>query len=406
MSKVEIPEVDILELGDGQLAYLTGLAAQKRGLKFGVVGESLSNSAGQIADPGCFFIGNINNSEDLETPIKLAKKVALDTEHVAASYLSVHPLKKRFLFPPDYLPLTQNKRLQHFFLAERGLPLPPFEPFIEALSDLEKAAEKFGYKAVLQTGSSAYDGRGSAVINSQEDITKAWEKLGTKGNLFLEKYVPFEKELALQIARDQYGNYKVFPLVESTHVNGQLYLAESSNQIDPVLQRSTLTLAKSVSQAIPGVGLLTVELFQLPADLQDQNFGNNRLLINEICIGRPHNSGHHTEGSLVTSQFDQIVLLAEGLRLGSTRFKSGKSHSGMLNLLGARPGSKEIEGTNEVEILTGTKVFVYGKEGKLDRKLGHINFSGVDHSEVRDRLFMALDLLNQFNDDAFRAYSV
>ncbi len=404
MNKIEISGVDILELGDGQLAYLTGLAARRRGLKVGVVGESPSNSAGQIADR--FFVGNINRGEDLSGLIEAAKSVALDTEHVAALYLSTHPLRDRFIFPPDYLPLTQNKRLQHIYLAKAGLPLPPFDPDIETLEDLEKAAARFNYKAVLQTGSSAYDGRGNFVINTPDDVTKAWGKLGAKGNLFVEQYVPFEKEVALQIVRDRMGNYEVFPLVESTHINGQLYLAESSSKGDPVIQSKVLTLAESVSKAIPGVGLLTIELFQISADSDNSTFGNHRLLINEICIGRPHNSGHHTEGALATSQFDQIVLLAKNQRLGSTRFKPGKFHSGMLNLLGARSGSKVIEGTKEVELLTGTKVFAYGKEGKIDRKLGHINFSGTYRSEVKDRLFEALDLLNHFNDDAFRVYSL
>ncbi len=67
-------------------------------------------------------------------------------------------------------------------------------------------------------------------------------------------------------------------------------------------------------------GLLAVELF---VDSQGE------IVVNEVAP-RPHNSGHHTIESIITSQFEQHLRAILNLPLGSTRLKLP---SVMINIL-------------------------------------------------------------------------
>ena len=47
-----------------------------------------------------------------------------------------------------------------------------------------------------------YDGKGQAVIESEAGADDAFERLAGSGELILEQFVPFEKELSVICARD------------------------------------------------------------------------------------------------------------------------------------------------------------------------------------------------------------
>ena len=66
-------------------------------------------------------------------------------------------------------------------------------------------------------------------------------------------------------------------------------------------------LARMAVEAIEGVGVFGVELFEL---------ADGSVLYNEIAP-RPHNTGHYTIEGCVTSQFENAVRAALGLPLGS-----------------------------------------------------------------------------------------
>ncbi len=398
----EEPTPDLLLLGDGQLGRMIIQASRRFRLPghaapvLGVIGLDSNSSAGQVAD--IFYVGNVNTPADLDYPVARAKAVGLDTEHVDSKYLrrSHHPA---LLFPPDLLPYTQNKLAQHQLLRKHGIPMPDFIDPIQGFDDLESAVRRLGGKAVLQTGNAAYDGKGNAVILSEADIQVAWDKLGQKGLLYLEEFVDFDAEMAVQIVRGRQGrNNRVYPPTTSIHHDGILYLAEASAYLDPTAKDSAIKLAQLVSKKLPGAGLLTVEMF-----LKD-----GRAYVNEFCVGRPHNSHHWTEGGAKESQFGQTNRMAYGLDIGSTQFRDGVTQATMLNLLGAKSAGKEVEGVDEIEQKTGTRIIIYGKDSREGRKLGEIRYAylgseGVnDRSEGLERVLEAQELLNNANDNRFK----
>lgn len=159
----EEPTPDLTMLGSGQLARLTILEARRlersgriRPMVIGVVGGSVNDSAGQVAD--VFYPGDINLAADLRYPVLRSKFIGLDTEHTNSAFLQQYPDKA--LFPATFLPLTQNKKRQHEFLSQNSdLPMPRWNPKIDSLADLQLAVVQFDGRGVLQTGTQAYDGR-------------------------------------------------------------------------------------------------------------------------------------------------------------------------------------------------------------------------------------------------------
>ena len=120
------------------------------------------------------------------------------------------------------------------------------------------------------------------------------------------------------------------------------------------------------------IGLITVEFFVL---------ADGSLVINELAP-RPHNSGHHTLETALTSQFTQHIRAVCGLPLGPVELRSPGV---MINLL----GELWAGGEPDWDILLrepGLFLHLYGKRGaKLGRKMGHATLLGEGDS-VRDRL--------------------
>jgi len=109
-------------------------------------------------------------------------------------------------------------------------------------------------------------------------------------------------------------------------------------------------------------GLLAVEFFI------DKN---GDVMVNEMAP-RPHNSGHHTIESIITSQFEQHLRAILNLPLGSTKLKLS---SVMINVLGEEnhEGQVMYEGLTESMAIDGVKIHLYGKKiTQPFRKMGHI----------------------------------
>jgi len=97
---------------------------------------------------------------------------------------------------------------------------------------------------------------------------------------------------------------------------------------------------------------------------------DGQLLVNEAAP-RPHNSGHHTIDSAVTSQFQQHLRAICNLPLGAT---TQQTPAVMINLLG-EPGHKgpvRYEGVEKCLALEGAYIHLYGKaQTSPFRKMGH-----------------------------------
>jgi len=259
---------------------------------------------------------------------------------------------------PDILALIQDKGLQKEFYANHTMPTSPFV-CCENKEEIEEAIQSgsLAYPFVQKVRKGGYDGHGVALINSSEDTL-------LNGPSMIEKKVDIDKEIAVIAARNSEGEVRCFPAVEMTF-NDQTNLVEEifcPANITLEQAKTAETLAIDIIEKLDMVGLLAIEFF---IDKQGQ------ILINEVAP-RPHNSGHHTIDSVVTSQLEQLLRAILDLPLGSTELTSA---SVMLNLLGepGYEGQVYYEGFADCLAIEGVKIHLYGKKStRPSRKMGHV----------------------------------
>lgn len=259
---------------------------------------------------------------------------------------------------PDILALIQDKGLQKEFYAQHHMPTSPFI-CCENIEEIEEAIEsgKLTYPFVQKLRKGGYDGHGVSLIDSDKETL-------LNGASMIEKKVDIDKEIAVIAARNSEGQVRCFPAVEMAF-NDQTNLVEEIFCPAGITQEQAKTaeaLAVEIIEKLDMVGLLAIEFF---IDKQ------GKILINEVAP-RPHNSGHHTIDSVVTSQLKQLLRAILGLPLGSTELTSA---SVMLNLLGepGYEGPVYYEGFAECMAIDGVKIHLYGKKSTRPfRKMGHV----------------------------------
>ena len=270
---------------------------------------------------------------------------------------------------PDTLALIQDKGLQKEFYAKHEMPTSAFKCY-ENTEEITQAIEsrELTYPFVQKLRKGGYDGHGVALIKSSKDTL-------LDGASMIEDKVDIDKEIAVIAARNARGEVRCFPAVEMS-------FNEDTNLVEEIFCPANITLsqaevaevlAKEIIGNLDMVGLLAIEFF---IDAKGQ------ILINEVAP-RPHNSGHHTIDSAVTSQLKQLLRAILNLPLGSTALTTA---SVMLNLLGeaGHTGPVYYEGFAECMAIDGVKIHLYGKKmTRPSRKMGHVTIVGNTVAEAR-----------------------
>lgn len=365
-------------VGGGQLGRMLTVPAKELGFTVNIIDPTPGSPAGQIADheitadfkdkEAIRKLGNI--SDYLTFEIELADSKIL--QELEKKGLKINP-------SPKTLEIIRDKLKQKQFLKKSGIPIGDFME-VNSKKDILNAAKKFGYPLLLKARFDAYDGRGNALIKNESEIKNAIDKL--KGRkLYVEKFVPFTKELAIIAARSIKGKILTYPVVETIHKNNILHYLLSPAPVDEKIAKKAKDLAIKVMQHLNGAGVFGIEMF-LTKD--------GEILINEIAP-RVHNSGHHTIEANVTSQFEQHIRAISGMDLGSTEIISPAV---MINILGERNGKADPQGVEKAEKIPGVKVYIYGKlETKPERKMGHITALGNTVEEAYNKAIRAKKLI-------------
>jgi 5-(carboxyamino)imidazole ribonucleotide synthase len=301
---------------------------------------------------------------DFDAVYQFGKQVDVLTFEIES--VNVEALKKlkaeglRVIPDPETLELIQDKGLQKNFYESKGIPTSPFQLFDSEqaiIQALEAGEISFPFVQKLRKG--GYDGRGVAVINSENDLNKL-----LPGPCLVEEKVEIEKEIAVIVARNDHGEIKSYPVVE-------MVFDPEANLVDKLICPSHISVeqsqkakvyAQDIIELLDMRGLLAVEFF---IDTK----GN--VIVNEMAP-RPHNSGHHTIESIITSQFEQHLRAILNLPLGSTQLKLP---SVMVNIIGedGHEGPVVYEGLTESMAMEGVKIHLYGKKiTRPSRKMGHI----------------------------------
>lgn len=292
--------------------------------------------------------------------------ITIEIENVSVAALKALQNEGKKVYPqPEIIELIQDKRTQKQFYQQNNIPT---SPFVLTENKAEVRNHLDFLPAVHKLGREGYDGRGVQKIASEKEVDLAFDKPG-----LLEKFVDFEKEISVIVARNAQGETKTFPVVELVFhpvYNLVEYLFAPAS-ISPEIEGKAEEIAIQVVEKLDMVGLLAVEMFVTKG---------GEVLVNEIAP-RTHNSGHQTIEANITSQFEQHLRAVLNLPLGAT---DAKIPSAMVNLLGADgySGPAKYEGMDAVLAIPGVAVHLYGKKlTKPFRKMGHITI--VDHDLER-----------------------
>ena len=313
-------------------------------------------------------VGSLN---DFDTVYQFGKDkdvITVEIENVSIEALEKLEAEGKKVFPqPAVLKIIRDKGLQKQFYADHNIPTPAFY-LVNNKEEIKNYISEFPFMQKMRTG--GYDGKGVTPLRNEKDLETAFEVPS-----ILEKFVDFEKELSVIVARNENGETKVYPTVEcefSPEANLVEFLFSPAD-VTTAIEKEAEELAISIIDKLGMVGILAVELF-LTKDGQ--------LLVNEIAP-RPHNSGHHTIECNVTSQFEQHMRSVLNLPLGDTRIIQPGV---MINLLGEKghQGNVIYQGLEKAIAIPGVKPHIYGKaETKSFRKMGHITIVAPTLEEAK-----------------------
>ncbi len=362
-------------VGGGQLGRMLGFAAKRMGFVVTVVDPTPHSPAGQVVDRQIVAsyddeaaIRELASVSDFLTfEIELANAKLLDELSEAGA--TINPSAKT-------LGIIKDKFRQSEFLREAGLSVADFVR-VETKENILEAGKKFEYPFLLKARFDAYDGRGNALIENEQDVEKGLDKLNGR-KLYAEKFVPFVKELAVVAARSVKGEIAIYPVVETVHKNNICHTVSMPARVDKEISKQAHDLAYKTMEHLGGAGVFGIEMFLN---------GDGKVIINEIAP-RVHNSGHATIEGCVTSQFEQHIRAIAGLPLGSTEMVVPAAV--MVNILGERNGAADVEGLEQALAIPNVSVHIYGKmETKIERKMGHITATGRTLDEAMEKAELA-----------------
>jgi phosphoribosylaminoimidazole carboxylase len=365
-------------LGGGQLGRMMALAARRMGMNIAVLDPDPDAPAGQVADR--HVVGSFRDVERIRELARGCDVVTIEIEHIDVNALEMLAGEGVAVQPaPQTIRLIQDKYLQKVHLAQHGFPLPPFRE-VTSLADVEGAAEAFGFPLVLKARRGAYDGRGNMVIRAHDQIGEAMATLSNPmmaggAGLYAEGWCPFEKELAVIVARSASGQMADYPVVETIQRDDICHVVLAPAQISGVALSRARDMARRAVATLDGAGVFGVEMF-LTSD--DQVF------LNEIAP-RPHNSGHYTIEGCPTSQFEQHIRAITGLSLGSAEMIPGAA--AMINVLGMATPEITHHVLDDALKYPNASIHWYGKrEVRPGRKVGHVTLTAGTMEDLAEPL--------------------
>lgn len=359
-------------LGGGQLGKMMAAEAVRMGIETKLLSPK---DAGPMQPYAGAQVGDWTDPEVLRPFVSECDVVTVESEWAPAEEAADVLSPNTALWPaPRTLSLIKDKGIQKQHLAEADCPVPAFE-CCETMNEAVEAAEQFGYPVVLKKYRGAYDGYGNATVHSSGELREAWSDLAADDGLLIETFAEFDRELAVQVARRPDGEQVVYPVAYTEQRNHRCHAVEVPADITDSVAAEARRIAQNAVSAVEGVGLLAVELFEMP---------DGRVLVNEIAP-RPHNTGHYSIEGSATSQFENHVRAIFDWPLGATELRAPSAV--MVNVLGRREGTPpHTDGLTQALDVDGVSVHIYGKpDVRPGRKMGHVTALGASRTDARTR---------------------
>lgn len=370
-------------IGGGQLAWMMAIAAKDLGVELTIQAASPDDTAVNVADRiiyGCVA--------DASATARLAENCQVITfenefvDLVALQELVDQSSDRSLLFLPklETLAISVDKLNQRQHFRDHQIPTPKFYS-VDTDLELLASAEHLGYPLVLKARRHGYDGKGTWVIANQIELRSAWESM-QKAPAIAEAFIPFERELAVIVARSQSGEMVIYPVVETLQTNQVCRRTIAPARVDATISQQVETIAKQIVTTLDAIGVFGIEFFLT---------AKGEVTVNEIAP-RTHNSGHYTIEGCQTSQFEQLLRVVSGKPLGNVSMLAPVAV--MVNLLGFENSSgvdaDYLDKRAAIASFPNTHIHWYNKtSSSMGRKLGHVTVLAETHNiaiAISDRI--------------------
>lgn len=367
-----LPGATIGILGGGQLGRMTGMAARSLGYDVHVLDPDPQCSARAIASRA--ITAAFTDAAAAADLARHCQVVTLEIEQIGKPALDAVAALAPLHPSPEAVHIIQDRARQRTWLDRHGFPLGAFR-VVESEEACAGAVTALG-ASICKAPIGGYDGRGQIRVKTADEGRAAFRALGGSGHVLVEQFLDLDLELSVLVARRTDGASAVFPPAVNHHVNGVLDWSVCPGPLPPAVARHAEQVGHAIAEAMGIVGLIAVELF-LTTD--------GRLLVNELAP-RPHNTYHHSERGLSTSQFEQLVRAVCGLPLGAVR---PVTPAAIANLLGDlwEGGPPDVSGALGV---SDVRLHLYGKTAaRPGRKMGHLSAVGATTDDALAKVLEA-----------------
>lgn len=360
-------------LGSGQLARMTSLAASEFGIQTHIYcTEAEVSPAEHVATKtikGTF--------QDLNSILKFCEScdiVTLENEFIDQHILEAIDQN----FPGKLYPNSKtfkkigDKISEKEAFANAGIRVVPFK-VVKTPIDILSFSELYSFPVVLKSAKGGYDGYGNVTIKNADELKEKFQKL--KGELLVEAFISYEKELAIMVARNKNNEMVFYPIAHTIQENHICHFVSAPADISAQVEADIKEAAKKAMLAIDATGIFAFEFFLTK---------EGDIYLNESAP-RPHNSGHYSIEGCETSQFHNHVRSVFNLPLGSTTLRSPEVL--MLNLLGTKDQTAKLWPMNKFLNIKDGHLHLYGKKkSKPGRKMGHFTLLGENQNEMLEIL--------------------
>ncbi|MEL7100512.1 MAG: 5-(carboxyamino)imidazole ribonucleotide synthase [Pseudomonadota bacterium] len=337
-------------LGGGQLGRMLSVAASRLGFKTHIF-EPGAAPAADVAH--ALTTAPYEDTAALKAFAQSVDVITYEFENIPTSALDTLEALRPIRPGREALRISQDRLTEKDFLTRLGLQVAPYADIPDAAA-LDAALQTIGTPSILKTRRFGYDGKGQARLHSPEDAVDALAAMNGAPAI-LEGFVPFTLEASVIVTRATDGQTACFDPGENVHRDGILHSTTVPANLPKRLATDAVLIAARIANALDYVGTMGVELFVTP----------QALIVNEIAP-RVHNSGHWTQNSCTTDQFEQHIRAVAGWPLADARRFADVQ---MENLIG-----DDIARVPALARDPLTAIHLYGKaEARPGRKMGHVN---------------------------------
>ena len=345
-------------VGGGQLAWMMGQVAPKLNLELIVQTPHQNDPAVRRANG--VVLGAIADAQVTSKLAALCDVITFENEFIDLDALE-KLVEQGVIFLPSLNALAPllDKYDQRTYLQKIDLPVPQFT-LLKPDSDLVQFSNT-SFPQVLKACRHGYDGKGTFIVQDLTALTHIWHKYDRPAML-LEDFIPFSKELAIMVARNERDQVVTYPVVETIQKEQVCRWVIAPAEISSDVAKSASEIATTLVRELDYVGVLGIEFFLTK---------ENQLLINEIAP-RTHNSGHYSLDSCDISQIEMQLRAVAGLPLASPQMLSPAAL--MVNLLGYETSDSDYaEAREQIRQIPHSFVHWYDKgKSSPGRKLGHV----------------------------------